>query len=109
MTDHTLESAWRSEVHKLWKEIELIRQNARPLPEINCNFGEALIHLKAGKRLTRKCWRNKAVFLYLWDGAAIQNENGQLPEIRVKTVDKLTAPWMPNHTELLAEDWMVIE
>lgn len=101
MRDDTLECAWQNEVHKLWKEIELLRQSSRPLPEINCNFGEALIHLKAGRSISRKCWRNKAIRVFLW-------QIKEQPELRVITIQGINSPWMPNHSELLADDWMVI-
>ncbi len=60
-------------------------------------FGEALEHLKNGKNIGR--WHNDNIHVYL-------NQNR---ELRVNTVNDDDCPWQPNHTELLCEDWRVIE
>lgn len=77
-------------------------QEAKPITD-NLTFGEAIEHLKRGKRITRACWHNETIYLYY------QASSGtQLEEIRVRTVTGFFAPWHANHSELLADDWRVI-
>lgn len=66
-------------------------------------FGEAIEHLKRGKRITRACWHNETIYLHYQAASGTQ-----LEEIRVRTVIGFFAPWHANHSELLANDWRVI-
>lgn len=93
---------------------ELINLRNSICPKVNVpkfskmTFGEALEAIKSGKKVTRQCWNNLNVFVYYWNGAGLTNDDGSLPELRVKTIQQKHAPWMPNHQELLAEDWKVV-
>lgn len=79
-------------------------------PTTGLTFGDALWWLKQGNGITRKCWRNPRVNVWLWDakncpGAA----DNALDELRVNMVNGKQAPWTPNHQELLADDWEVVK
>lgn len=63
----------------------------------NLTFGEAIEALKNGKRISR--WNTDNIFVWFND------DN----ELRVKTFNSDNCPWLPNHTEILCEDWRVIE
>jgi len=51
----------------------------------NFNFGEAIEALKQGKKVARKGWNGKG-----------KNEFDRVP-------------WLASQTDILAEDWMVVE
>lgn len=76
------------------------------------NFGHALFLLKQGKKVARKGWNGKGIFLelqkpdehskmthpYIYiDTTGLQTENEHAPKDRV--------PWVASQTDILAEDW----
>lgn len=87
-------------------------------------FGEALIALKEGKRLTRKGWNGKNLSVVYQKGypegiPCNQNtaeawglEPGDLfkcePYLQISTVDGSHAMWVPSIRDCLAEDWEVV-
>lgn len=92
----------RQQVYSLSIEIDP-QSEAVPVETEGLTFGMALVFIKKGNRVTRACWRNNEVYLWLLEGT-----EHSMNEIRVQTIQGKAAPWMPNHTELLAEDWNVI-
>lgn len=92
------------------------------------NFGEALEALKQGKRVSRSGWNGKNMWLSyspgspgmpadkFWSGnnQKFADENGGtadvLPCITMKTADnKILIGWLASQTDMLAEDWGIIE
>ena len=79
------------------------------------NFGQAIEAMKAGKKVARAGWNGKGMWLRLvkntWainfedDGCQFEN----FPYIVMKTVDEKIVPWLASQTDMLAEDWTVIE
>ena len=68
------------------------------------DFSEALRALKAGKRIQRTSWKNYKAFIYLRE-----NKFGRIFLV-LHTMDKMPEKeWMPSLSDLLAEDWAVIE
>lgn len=71
------------------------------------DFGEALFALKNGHAVTRKGWNGKGMFLML------QRPDAQswmtLPYIWMKTADGYRVPWLASQTDMLAEDWLLLE
>ena len=80
------------------------------------NFGKALESLKAGKRVVRKGWNGKGIFIelqrpdehskmthpYIYiDTLGLQTNNPDAPKDRV--------PWLASQTDMLAEDWEVVD
>ncbi|WP_027085408.1 DUF2829 domain-containing protein [Cohnella panacarvi] len=80
------------------------------------NFGQALEALKAGKKVARGGWNGKGIFIELQrpdahskmthpyifiDTTGLQTDNPQAPKSRV--------PWLASQTDMLAEDWGVVE
>ena len=76
------------------------------------NFGQALEALKQGKRLRRRGWNGKAIFIelqrpdefskmtqpYIYiDTTNLISKNEDAPRGRV--------PWLASQTDMLAEDW----
>lgn len=89
------------------------------------NFGDALIALKAGHRVTRTGWNGTGMWLILVPGSTITVETGRplgnaapdlvgqqvqyLPHIDMKTAQGQIVPWLASQTDLLCEDWKVVD
>lgn len=86
------------------------------------NFGQALELLKQGKRVARVGWNGKGMWLFLYepltsigdDVLALRSglntdEIEELGYIAMVTVDKKIVPWLASQTDMLAEDWVVVE
>ncbi|VVC75963.1 hypothetical protein AQUSIP_12640 [Aquicella siphonis] len=86
------------------------------------NFSEALNLIKEGKRVSRSGWNGKNMFLYLVKGSEfIVNRPpllGIYPEgtktkyhahIDMKTSQGYCVPWVPSQSDLLSEDWEIVE
>lgn len=71
------------------------------------NFGQALTKLKMGFKLTRSGWNGANQFLLL----QVPDEQSKmsLPYIYITTVTGDRVPWLASQTDLLAEDWEVVE
>ena len=79
------------------------------------NFGEAIEALKSGKKVAREGWNGKGVYLYLADGNLLTDAIGDgsfpfIDTIVIKTVDnKYCIGWLASQTDMLAEDWTIVE
>ena len=71
------------------------------------DFGDALRALKFGCRVTRAGWNGKDMWLELHfpDAGGLMT----LPYIYMKTVQGDLVPWLASQTDLLAEDWSIVE
>ena len=80
------------------------------------NFGTALTYLKMGSKVARQGWNGKGIFIELQrpdehskmthpyifiDTTGLQTENAYAPKSRV--------PWLASQTDMLADDWVVVE
>jgi len=84
-------------------------------------FGTAIEELKVGKKVARTGWNGKGMFLYLINTGNYQlsvdsplqldgTGNGcLLPWIGMKTADEKFVPWLASQTDMLAEDWQIVE
>jgi hypothetical protein len=70
-------------------------------------FEEALILLKAGRRLSREGWNGKG----MWIEVQRPDEHSKmsLPYIYMSTVTGDLVPWLASQTDILAEDWGVVD
>lgn len=85
------------------------------------NFGEALEMLKSGKKVARRGWNGKGMFIFLADNidfttkadlSCISRLEGDLthPSIVMKTSDnRFVVGWLASQTDMLSEDWEVVE
>ena len=86
------------------------------------NFGAALQALKNGQKVAREGWNGKGMFLFLVPGSVFKVNRAPLlgiypegteinyrPHIDMKTVDGEIVPWVASQTDMLAEDWCVVE
>ena len=67
------------------------------------DFGIAICHLKTGKRVARRGWNGKGMWLELQVPDA--NSKMTLPYIWMKTADDNKVPWLASQTDILANDW----
>jgi len=74
---------------------------------VDMTFGQALVALKLGGKVTRTGWNGKGMWLEL----QVPDEHSKmsLPYIYMKTVTDDLVPWLASQTDVLAEDWMVAE
>ena len=89
------------------------------------DFGGALLSLKEGKKVARKGWNGKGMFLTLQkgsevDGSLMRNDNAKkfygdgkvviCAHIDMKAADgSYVVGWLASQTDMLAEDWVIVE
>lgn len=83
------------------------------------NFGQAIEALKSGKRVARTGWNGKGMWLEIVQGDYYNpNSNDasmfalgytKLPWTGMKTADDCFVPWLASQTDILAEDWQIVE
>lgn len=71
------------------------------------NFGEAIEALKQGLRVARNGWNGKGMWLELQEPD--EHSKMTLPYIYMKTACNNQVPWLASQTDILAEDWIVLE
>jgi len=96
----------------------------------NLNFGQAIEALKNGKKVCRQGWNGKGMFLILNGGYSVEKEKSR-PDNHInqdflekesqthlhigKHIDMWTAQktlcvgWLASQTDMLSEDWMIVE
>ncbi len=84
------------------------------------NFGVALEAIKQGNKIAREGWNGKGMFLFYNNGrlntisykavseGIIENGLEVAPFILMKTADNKLVPWLASQTDVLAEDWIII-
>lgn len=80
------------------------------------NFGQALEALKQGKKVSRSGWNGKGIFInlqvptelskmtspYIYiDTTGLQTDNPDAP--------KSLVPWLASQTDMLSDDWGIVE
>lgn len=74
----------------------------------NMDFGEALKFLKKGKRVSRRGWNGKGMYIYLAKNQKLETQVWE-PCIVMKTAQAKHQPgWLASQADMLAEDWEVI-
>ena len=108
------------------------------MEELKLNFGQAIEALKEGKKVAREGWNGKGMFIFLVkgningstfeelrgtrfpaliSGVNINNfEKGDfgtvtsLPRLNMKAADNsIVNGWFASQTDILAEDWLIVE
>lgn len=86
------------------------------------NFSEALELIKQGAKLTRTNWNGRGMFVYLVAGSQFVVNRAPLnqiypegtvinyrPHIDLKAADGSCGVWSPSNSDVLAEDWEIVE
>lgn len=71
------------------------------------DFSEALYELKRGKKVTRSGWNGKG----MWVALQTPDEHSKMrrPYVYMCPVDGALVPWVISQSDLLAEDWEVVD
>lgn len=70
------------------------------------DFGLALDALRGGRRVARKGWNGKGMWLALQEPTDMSKMT--LPYIYMRTVGGDLVPWLASQTDLLARDWVEV-
>tara|TARA_Y100000034_G_scaffold136836_1_gene216220 strand:- start:7998 stop:8276 length:279 start_codon:yes stop_codon:yes gene_type:complete len=86
------------------------------------DFSSALHGLKTGHKMAREGWNGKGMFIFLVPGSVFKVNRppllGIYPEgteinyhghIDMKTADNVVVPWLCSQTDMLAEDWEIVD
>ena len=102
---------------------QLCQANILPKTE-RLSFGDAVAALKQGARVAREGWNGKGMFLYYVPEnkyPASRNEHGTMVGVfeddmvpygaylAMKTAQNNVVPWLASQTDVLAEDWQIVE
>ena len=71
------------------------------------NIGQAIQAMKSGRQVAREGWNGKGQRLELQ--RPDEHSKMTLPYIFITTVQGDRVPWLASQTDLLAEDWSVVE
>lgn len=111
--------------YESWSPKEVFESAYREIDKLT--FGQAIEALKEGKKVARSGWNGKGMFVYLQKGfelkeparneilAQYQLENSNQPvtlcsHIDMKAADgSIVIGWLASQTDLLAEDWCILD
>lgn len=71
------------------------------------NFSEALVSLKAGLACHRTGWNGKGLLIRAQFPDA--NSKMSLPYLYIEYPDGSRCPWLASQTDLMAEDWVIVQ
>ncbi|PVE25421.1 DUF2829 domain-containing protein [Microvirga sp. KLBC 81] len=105
-----------------WSPKDVFEASYQPFTALS--FGHAIEALKVGHRVARAGWNGKGMFLRLVLSIhdiprggtthpvyrlTTEDEATALPWIGMKTADNKFVPWLASQTDMLANDWVVLE
>lgn len=121
--DHSLVDGYKviyEDGYTSWSPKEVFEKAYRRID--NLTFGLAIEALKQGKKVARKGWNGKRMYLFYigtemhipglggWTYTNGVNDNYPLlPFIAMKTADDKVVPWLASQTDMLAEDWVIVK
>jgi len=128
-TDDSSLTNGRVLVYSLNNLDELITNALRTMNKIELDFGKAIRALKDGKRVARKGWNGKNMWLALTMGTTIDRElarsgavlaaaklDNSVDQIVINShIDMLTADgsiccgWLASQSDMLSEDWVILD
>ena len=107
---------------------EVVGEESAAVPSDTYSFGDAINFLKAGKKVARKGWNGKGVFLVLCPGSEVPADHMRVkpvkkfyqqegrvsviiaPHIDLKAADgTYVTGWLASQTDMLADDWFTVE
>jgi hypothetical protein len=103
-----------------WSPMDVFELAYRPFTGLT--FGLAVEAMKRGARVARQGWNGKGMFLFLVPGSEFQVSRppllGIYPEgtpitygahIDIKAADGSIRPWVASQSDILVEDWVIVE
>lgn len=100
--------------YESWSPQDVFEEAYRPTNGMN--FGLAIEALKMGIAVARKGWNGKGIYLELQEPD--ENSKMTLPYIYIVTNGLITdnphapkgrVPWLASQTDMLADDWYIVE
>ncbi len=109
-----------------WSPKEVFEKSYRDVSG-GMTFGDAILLLKQGSRVSRQGWNGKGMYLALQPGSVIEAdqarggvalclaESGEetiviSPHIDMKAADgTCIVGWLASQTDILAEDWVIVD
>lgn len=107
---------------------EVVGEESAAVPSDTYSFGDAINFLKAGKKVARKGWNGKGMFLVLCPGSEVPADHMRVkpvkkfyqqegrvsviiaPHIDLKAADgTYVTGWLASQTDMLADDWFTVE
>ena len=85
------------------------------------DFGWALDQLRAGRKLARQGWTGKGMFLYYVPANSYAPQTDIAKEafggnlvpygayVAMKTAQENVVPWLASQTDMLTDDWVVVD
>lgn len=86
------------------------------------NFESALSAIKSGEKVAREGWNGKGMFVFLVPGSHFEVSRPPLlgiypagtpidyhAHVDMKTANGQIVPWLCSQTDMLAEDWEIVE
>lgn len=90
-------------------------------PTDGMTFEQALQLVKQGRRVARRGWNGKGMFIYLVPGSMFEVNRPPLsgiyadgtlityrPHVDMRDAEGKCVPWLASQTDLLADDWMEV-
>lgn len=103
-----------------WSPASAFERSYRPVKALT--FGYAIEAMKAGHRVARRGWNGKGMFAYIVPAASYPVQTGAAKAhfgegalvpyrayLALKTVDDDVATWAPSCSDVLAEDWELVD
>ena len=102
-----------------WSPKDVFEKAYRPTDGMS--FGLAIEAAKQGKKIARAGWNGKGMFLYYVPAAAYPPSTEVAKEafggenvpygayIAMKTAQGNVVPWLASQTDMLADDWFIVE
>ena len=100
-----------------WQDKESFEQQNRPSEALT--FGLAVEAMKKGRKVARVGWNGKGMWLrhvepyndFGMSDAEVERVTDAtlLPWIGMKTADNKFVPWLASQTDILAEDWVIVQ
>ena len=94
-----------SDNYTSWSPKDVFEEAYKPNGAMN--FGHAIAALKEGLKLARAGWNGKGMWLELQVPDA--GSKMTLPYIYMKTACGNLVPWLARQTDVLADDWGIVE
>lgn len=92
-----------------WSPKEIFEEAYREISGLT--FGLAVEAMKKGARVARKGWNGKGMWIELseYGKGAMYKDRPLHPHILMATAQGDFVPWLASQTDMLAEDWEVVE
>lgn len=103
-----------------WSPADVFNRAYRQIDAMT--FGQAVEALKAGKKVARAGWNGKGMFLFLVPGSTFQVNRPPLlgiyeegteinyhAHIDMKTATGEIVPWLASQSDVLSEDWEIVD